>query len=155
MLPIIINTVDTIDSIVTVYESFIDGYKSGYDEQLKDDSIDVHIQLAKLAAKAYAWLVYFPYAFFVAYCVIGTESYEWETQLNGEMDVFFPIIAPILYATHYESRPDYRTLQQWCKSVYLPAKGKFDDLYQSWLRFCRYAVDNNALWYGKTSPRIH
>lgn len=148
MLPIIINTVESI-------ESFQLGYKSGYSEQLTDKSIDIHIQLAKLAAKAYAWVCYFPYAFFQAYCILSTECYEWNTSIVGdELDVFAPFIAPILFTVNYQTQPDYRTLQQWCKSVYLPAKGKFDELYTSWLRFCRYGVNNNALWDSRTQPSI-
>ncbi len=139
MLPIIIDYNERLDL-------FLDGFNAGYNEQLTEDSIDIHIQLAKLAAKACCWFIYMPLAFLSAYCIIGTECYEWNIELVGEEDVFFPIVAPILYVTQFAgNEPDYRTLQQWCKQVFLPATGKHNELKERWDRFCKYG-EMSGIW---------
>lgn len=106
--------------------------QEGYDSQndITDNRwIDLIINLAAVFA---AHLVYSPVT------VTATVTPEWsiwsDAYLIGEEDVFFPIVAPLLYVTQFAgSLPDYRTLQQWCKSVHLPAKGTYDKLHESWL----------------------
>lgn len=149
MLPIIINTIESI-------ESFQLGYASGYAEQLTHESIDIHIQLAKLAAKVLAWIGYFPIAFVMAYNIIGSLPYEWvenevvfvtdefgtATHYADESEVIWTFIAPIVYATlppiRELSKFTVKQLKEICASYNLRKVGTKDELIkriQNWERY--------------------